>query len=251
MHSRGDMDLDEQPMLSVIIPALDEERSIGVLLEDLRELDVAHEVIVVDGGSGDNTVAVATRLGARVLRTRQGRGWQLAEGARAASAPMFCFLHADVRLSERARRELEDLGRLRPSGAFSYRFRIDARGWRYRFIEFGARVRMWLFRMPYGDQGLVVSRIDYQNAGGYPDIPLMEDVALVDALRDVTVVRQLRSPLPVSARRWEKDGPLTRMLRNWRLMIAYRLGASPLHLASRYRPLGDSTIPSTPGRADG
>lgn len=238
-------------MLSVIIPTLNEERSIGVLLEDLRELDVPHEAIVVDGGSVDETVSVANRLGARVVRTRQGRGWQLARGARDASASMFCFLHADVRLDERARRELEDLIRLRPSGAFSFRFRIDAPGWRYRFIEVGTHLRMRLFGLPYGDQGLVVSRIDYQNAGGYPDIPLMEDVALVDALGRVTVVRQLRSPLPVSARRWEKDGPLTRMLRNWRLMIAYRLGASPHHLAARYRPLGDSTISSTPGRADG
>jgi rSAM/selenodomain-associated transferase 2 len=228
--------------VSVIVPALNEERSIAGLLGDLRELEVPHEVIVVDGGSTDDTAAVAGRHGARVLRARRGRGAQLAAGARAASAPVLCFLHADVRMHTNARRELADVLRSRRAGAFAFRFRIDARGWCYRFIEFGARLRMRLFDLPYGDQGLVVTRADYEAAGGYPDLPVMEDVALVDALRRVTTVRSLRSELPVSARRWEREGPFTRMLRNWRIMIAYRLGASPHQLAARYRPHGDSPV---------
>ena len=228
------------PLLSVIIPTLNEERSIGVLLDDLGALSVAHEVIVADGGSDDGTVMVAERLGARVIRSRRGRGAQLAAGARAASAPVLCFLHADVRLQESARLELVNLVRSRATGAFAFRFEIDARGWRYRFIELGAHLRVRLFRLPYGDQGLIVSRGNYEATGGYRDLPLMEDVAMVDALNRVTAVRALRSSLPVSARRWEHDGPLTRMLRNWRLMLAYRLGASPHRLGARYRPHGDS-----------
>ncbi len=163
--------------VSVIVPALNEERSIAGLLGDLRELEVPHEVIVVDGGSTDRTATVAARHGARVLRARRGRGAQLAAGARAATAPVLCFLHADVRLRADARRELAELARTRRAGAFAFRFRIDARGWRYRLIEFGARLRVWLFELPYGDQGLVVSRADYEAAGGYADLPLMEDVA--------------------------------------------------------------------------
>jgi rSAM/selenodomain-associated transferase 2 len=222
--------------LSVVIPTLNEARSIAALLGDLRSLDVSHEVIVVDGGSTDETVRIAAQLGARVLQAPRGRGGQLASGARAASAPMLCFLHADVRLHGSARLELAQLIRSRRPGAFAFRFRIDAEGWRYRFIEFGARLRMRLFDLPYGDQGLIVSRIDYETAGGYPEVPLMEDVALVDALRRVTAVRALRSSLPVSARRWEREGPLTRMLRNCRIMIAYRLGASPHRLGEDYKP---------------
>ncbi len=222
--------------LSVVIPTLNEARSIAALLGDLRSLDVPHEIIVVDGGSTDDTAGIAAQLGARVLQAPRGRGGQLAFGARAASAPMLCFLHADVRLHESARLELAQFIRSRPPGAFAFRFRIDAEGWRYRFIEFGASLRMRLFDLPYGDQGLIVSRIDYETAGGYPEVPLMEDVALVDALRRVTAVRALRSSLPVSARRWEREGPLTRMLRNWRIMIAYRLGASPHRLAAHYKP---------------
>jgi rSAM/selenodomain-associated transferase 2 len=226
--------------LSVIVPTLNEERSIARLLDDVSMLEVPHEVIVVDGGSTDDTAGVAARHGARVLRARRGRGAQLAAGARAGSAPVLCFLHADVRLRADARRELAELARARPAGAFAFRFRIDARGWRYRLIEFGARQRMRLFGLPYGDQGLVVSRTDYELAGGYPDVPLMEDVALVDALRGITTVRSLRSELPISARRWNQEGPFTRTLRNWRIMVAYRSGASPHRLASRYRPHGDS-----------
>ncbi|MDQ3697979.1 MAG: hypothetical protein M3373_08155, partial [Gemmatimonadota bacterium] len=161
-----------------------------------------------------------------------------------------CFLHADVRLDEKARSELARLV-LSPSGgggAFAFRFRIDARGWRYRLIEVGAHLRMRLFDLPYGDQGLIVSRADYEAAGGYPDVPLMEDVALIDALRRVTAVRALRSFLPVSARRWEQEGPLKRMLRNWRIMLAYRLGASPHGLMERYRPLGDTPVADSPDR---
>jgi rSAM/selenodomain-associated transferase 2 len=228
--------------VSIIVPTLDEERSIARLLDDVSMLEAPHEVIVVDGGSTDDTAAVAARHGARVLRARRGRGAQLAAGARAATAPVFCFLHADVRLRADARRELADVARSRPAGAFAFRFRIDTRGWRYRLIELGTRLRVRLFGLPYGDQGLVVSRADYEAAGGYPDLPVMEDVALVDSLRRITTIRSLRSELPVSARRWELEGPLTCTLRNWRVMLAYRFGASPHQLAARYRPRGDSPV---------
>jgi rSAM/selenodomain-associated transferase 2 len=229
-------------VVSIVVPTLNEERSIAALLCDLRELDVRHEVIVVDGGSSDDTAKVAAALGARVLCSRRGRGAQLAAGAGAATAPLLCFLHADVRLDEHARCVLAQHALLRPEGAFAFRFSIDAQGWRYRFIEFGARLRMRLFALPYGDQGLVVSRPDYETAGGYADLPLMEDVALIDGLRQITPVRCLVAKLRVSARRWEREGPLTRMLRNWRIMLAYRLGASPHRLAARYQPLGDSLV---------
>ncbi|MGQ0713054.1 MAG: TIGR04283 family arsenosugar biosynthesis glycosyltransferase [Gemmatimonadaceae bacterium] len=240
-----------QPAVSIVVPTLDEERSIALLLGDLAGLAVSHEVIVVDGGSSDDTVNVATRLGARAIATRRGRGVQLATGAGAATAPVLCFLHADARLHDEARRELAQLVRSWSPGAFAFRFGIEAKGWRYRFIELGAHLRMRLFAMPYGDQGLVVWRAEYDRAGGYSDIPLMEDVALIDALRRVTTIRALRSTLPVSPRRWARDGPLTRMLRNWRIMIAYRLGACPHRLAARYRPLGDEAAAEPAPRSAG
>ena len=237
--------MDGGPAVSIVIPTLNEEQSIAVLLGDLRALSVGHEVVVVDGGSSDDTAAVAAASGARVIRSRRGRGVQLGAGARGAIAPVLCFLHADVRLRADARRELGEVVMRMAESAYAFRFGIEAHGWRYRFIELGARLRTRLFALPYGDQGLIVSRALYEAAGGYPDLPLMEDVALVDALRKIAPLRSLRATLPVSPRRWEQEGPLTRMLRNWRLMLAYRLGVSPHRLAARYRPLGDSLVTDT------
>ena len=236
---------NEAPALSIVIPTLNEERSIATLLEDLGALAVRHEVIVVDGGSSDATANVAAAFGARVISSRRGRGIQLGAGARAATAPVLGFLHADVRLHSDARQELAEVVSRGAEAAYAFRFSIDAPGWRYRFIELGARLRMRLFALPYGDQGLIVSRALYDAAGGYADLPLMEDVALVDALRRIAPIRSLTAALPVSARRWKQDGPLTRMLRNWRLMLAYRLGVSPHLLAARYRPLGDPLVTDT------
>ncbi|HUF27424.1 MAG TPA: TIGR04283 family arsenosugar biosynthesis glycosyltransferase [Gemmatimonadaceae bacterium] len=230
------------PAVSVVIPALDERKCIAAILGDLRELDLPHEVIVADGGSTDGTPELAALLGARVVAAPRGRGVQLAAGVRQATAAVLCVLHADARLDAAARRELASIARTPTGGAFAFRLRIDGRGWRYRLIEFGANLRARVFRLPYGDQGLIVGRADYDAAGGYHPMPVMEDVALVDALRRVTNVRLLRSSIAVSARRWERDGPLTRSLRNWRLLIAWRLGASTNALAARYLP--HSTIGS-------
>ena len=239
-QSRG-----EPLALSVIVPTLNEERCIRRLLSDIALLQVPREVIVADGGSSDSTVLIASDCGARVLTSSRGRGAQLAAGARAASAPTLCFLHADVRLHADARAELVDTVQrapVSPSAAYVFRFRIDGMDWRYRLIEGGARLRMHLLKLPYGDQGLIVSRKDYDAAGGYQDVPLMEDVALIDALRRVTPLKSLRASLPVSARRWERDGPLTRMVRNAATIVAYRLGASPQRLAKYYPVVGDSPI---------
>ncbi len=243
------------PALSIVVPTLDEERTLELLLEDLRALRVEHEVIVSDGGSTDDTVSLAARFGARVLRARRGRGTQLAAGARMAAAPLLCFLHADVRLPVEARRALEQFVAGPRHGAFAFRFRINAPGWRYRAIEMGVWLRVRFFGLPYGDQGLLVSRVDYDAAGGFPLVPIMEDVALVDALRRITTVRQLHAALPSSARRWEREGAFARVWRNWHLLRAYRHGATPASLAAHYQRssgLGPgAAIAADPARRDG
>ncbi len=235
----------EPVVLSVVVPTLNEERCIRTLLADIAMLPVPHEVIIADGGSTDDTTSIASDLGACVLDSPRGRGAQLAAGARAAIAPTLCFLHADVRLHADARAALVEIVRRAPSSPSSahvFRFCIDGIGWRYRFIEGGAHLRMRLLKLPYGDQGLIVSREDYDAAGGYQNVPLMEDVALIDALRRVTRLTLLRASLPVSARRWERDGPITRMLRNAATIVAYRLGASPQRLAKHYPVVSDSPV---------
>ncbi|HEX5386747.1 MAG TPA: TIGR04283 family arsenosugar biosynthesis glycosyltransferase [Gemmatimonadales bacterium] len=223
------------PEVSVVIPTLDEAGAIGHLLDDLSTLAPPHEVIVADGGSGDGTPAVAAARGARVIEGPRGRGGQLRAGAAAARAPVLCFLHADVRLDTAALAALEQVVRTRAPGAHAFRLRIDGAGFGFRLIECGANARSAWCRLPYGDQGLVVSRAEYEAAGGYPAVPLMEDVALVRALGRITSVRLLPAAVRVSARRWERDGLIRRTLRNWGLLAAYLAGTSPERLAKRYR----------------
>lgn len=220
--------------LSIVIPTLDEARTLAGLLDDLATLRVRHEVIVVDGGSTDATIAVAERGNARLVRTRRGRGTQLRAGAAAATGATLCFVHADVRLPVAARDALESLATGGRAGAWAFRLRIDGRRWAYRLVEWGANARSSLLALPYGDQGLVIPRALYERVGGYADVPLMEDVLLARALRAVGGVQLLRAAVVVSARRWERDGVLRRSIRNLWLLVRFLTGDSPSRLASAY-----------------
>jgi rSAM/selenodomain-associated transferase 2 len=225
-----------RPLLSVIIPTLDEEAALGGVLSDLESLTVSREVIVADGGSSDLTPDVARAAGGRVVTSGRGRGLQLRAGAAVAQAPMLLFLHADARLDGEAIALLDEIAIARPPCAMAFRLRIDARGFAYRLIEWGTNLRTRLAKLPYGDQGLVVRREDYARAGGYPDLPLMEDVALVRSLRRITPVHLLDAAVTVSPRRWRREGPLRRMLRNWILLVRFLAGTPAEKLAEHYRP---------------
>jgi rSAM/selenodomain-associated transferase 2 len=224
------------PALSVIVPALDEERGIAELFGDLRRLTVPHEVIVVDGGSRDATPALAREAGAQVVSSRAGRGAQLRLGARIARAPLLFFVHADVRLEPASVRRLDALARTPAREALAFRLRIDAERYAFRVVERTANVRSRWLKMPYGDQGLIVRRECYEAAGGYPGYPLMEDVALVRTLRRVCGVGLLPEEIRVSARRWERDGIVRRTAHNWLLVTRFLLGADPATLVRGYRP---------------
>lgn len=227
------------PGLSIVIPTLDEEDTLPNLLADLRGLTIPYEVIVADGGSEDETVEVGRGGGAQVVRSPAGRGAQLRAGAMVAEAPILCFLHADVRLDRAAVKALETLVLFPRPGGFAFRLAIDARGFAYRLIEAGANARSRLFRLPYGDQGLVISRAEYEAVGGYPHQPLMEDVELVRRVRRDSKMTILAEHVTVSARRWRREGPLHRSTRNLGLLIRYLRGAAPEALARSYRPEGD------------
>jgi rSAM/selenodomain-associated transferase 2 len=227
---------DRPPLLSVVIPTLHEATTVGAILRDLRALTVSYEVVVADGGSMDETASIARAAGARVIRAPRGRGTQLRAGADAACAPLLVFLHADVRMDPVAAVRLSELALASPSGAWAFRLRIAADGLRFRFIEAGANARTRLFGLPYGDQGIVVRRGDYDRAGGFPPLPLMEDVAFARALRGTTDIRLLDAELVVSPRRWLRDGVLRRTLTNWVLLARYLFGASPERLVRGYRP---------------
>jgi rSAM/selenodomain-associated transferase 2 len=225
---------DRVPLLTVVIPTLDEGPYLPGVLKDLTGLRISREVLVVDGGSRDGTCRVARSFGAVVVESPRGRGVQLRAGAAAARARLLCFLHADVRLPGPALAALDHLARIRPAGAHAFTLRIDAPGLSYRVIEAGANLRARHLGLPFGDQGLVVRRDDYERAGGYPSYPVMEDVSLIRALRQTVGIRVLDAPIRVSARRWRREGPLRRSLRNQLLLLRYLAGADPMRLARAY-----------------
>jgi rSAM/selenodomain-associated transferase 2 len=221
-------------MIGVVIPTKNEAVMLPALLDDLRKLApvLPLDVVVVDGGSSDGTQARAAAGGARVLQAPRGRARQLNRGARVASGDWLLFLHADCRLGEGA---VTALGAaLEPQAqvqAAVFRFAIDLpRFWR-RFIETGQALREALSGLAYGDQGLLIRRDLFQSVGGYPDLPLMEDVAMIRKLRRRTRVTRLPAPLLTSGRRYRREGVLRTWLKHTALISLYLLGASPARLA--------------------
>lgn len=218
-----------RPSVSVVIPTLDEEQRLPAAIQSVR---ADADVIVVDGGSGDATREVAAREGARVLEAPRGRGRQLDQGARAATGEWLLFLHADTRLETGWAAALAALPPEVVGGAF--RFAVDSPRPAFRVVETAVRLRLRLFALPYGDQGLFVRREVYARIGGVPHLPLMEDVAFVARLR-----RAGRLAFPpvrafTSARRWDRYGIVGTTLRNWSLLALYAAGQSPERLARRY-----------------
>jgi len=222
--------------LSVIIPALDEQPRIGRLLKDLAGLRAAgHEVILVDGGSRDATLAVAAPLIDHAIEAPRGRASQMNAGAARAGGDVLWFLHADTRVPPDAG---ELLLRACREGHLWGRFDVCLSGHRpaLRVIESLMNLRSRITGIATGDQGMFVAREAFERVGGFPTIPLMEDIALSTALRRLARPHCIRRPrLETSSRRWEERGILRTVLLMWRLRLAYALGTTPAELAERYR----------------
>ncbi|MFL6846488.1 MAG: TIGR04283 family arsenosugar biosynthesis glycosyltransferase [Allosphingosinicella sp.] len=217
-------------MISVVIPALDAADWIGPCIVAVREAD---EILVVDGGSTDGTPAIAERNGARVVRSAPGRGVQLAAGAAAAAGDWLLFLHADTLLAP-GWREAADRHIERQRGkAACFRFRLDACEWQARLVEAGVALRVRLLGLPYGDQGLLISRRLYDQTGGFRPLPLMEDVDLVRRIGGPRIERLGVAAL-TSPDRWRRDGWLRRSLRNLLCLALYRSGMSAERIARLY-----------------
>ena len=219
-----------------VIPTLNEAARLPRLLEDLASLSVPIDVVVCDGGSMDRTIRLARSGGARVTRAPRGRAQQMNAGAREVQGDWLCFLHADVRFGPDARRDLEAVVADSTAEAAVWRLGIDAAGIWARVVEWGAAVRDRVAGLAYGDQGLLVRRRIFEDVGGFPDLPIMEDIAMIRTLGRVAAVQRLRSSLRVSPRRWRREGPVLASLRNAALVSAYAAGVAPSRLARWYQP---------------
>ncbi|WP_366554659.1 TIGR04283 family arsenosugar biosynthesis glycosyltransferase [Aquibaculum sediminis] len=232
----------DAPRLAIVIPALNAAASLPATLESLRKdwpaAEIAVETIVVDGGSNDGTPAIAESFGCRCLNSPAGRGRQLSAGAQAAittGAEWLFFLHADSRPTgpwvEALRRFMGNPANRRRAGYL--RLRFDCPAPQARRVERLATWRAAWLGLPYGDQGLVIAAAFYQDLGGYPDWPLMEDVALVRRIGRKRLVA-LPATISTSAQRYEREGWWRRPWRNLTCLGLYFLGVPPERLVQRY-----------------
>jgi rSAM/selenodomain-associated transferase 2 len=220
--------------LSVVIPTLNAEAALRESLPGVFEgvaAGLVCDLVITDGGSEDETVALAEAVGAHVVTGAAGRGGQLRRGCAAARGAWLLVLHADTHLPS-GWVDVVEAALADPDRAGAFRLSFRARGLAPRIVAGWANLRSRVFRLPYGDQGLLLSREVYDRSGGYPDIPLMEDVALARALG--RRVRLLPATVSTSADRYVAQGWATRGAGNlWRL-VRYLAGVSPERLSRGY-----------------
>jgi rSAM/selenodomain-associated transferase 2 len=221
--------------LSIILPVLNEGDLIGNALDalkDLRALGV--EVVIVDGGSRDATIQRARLRADVVISAAEGRAVQMNAGAAKARGRVLLFLHADTRLPVDADHVV--LNGLQRSGRAWGRFDvyIESRHPVLRLLAWAMNLRSRLSGIATGDQAIFVRRDAFELVGGFPAIPLMEDIALSKRLKQVSKPLCLRERVTTSGRRWEKGGVLSTILLMWRLRLRYFFGADPSDLARQY-----------------
>jgi rSAM/selenodomain-associated transferase 2 len=218
--------------ISVIIPTLNESAGIQSSIESIGP---GMEVIVVDGGSIDDTLRLAEALGARTLRVAGGRAAQMNAGAQEAIGDILLFLHGDTRLPEGfgdlIHQALQDESAI--AGAFY--LQIDAPLKRLRWVEYGANWRSRVLQMPYGDQGIFLRSKTFQQVGGFPEQPIMEDFELMLRLQRLGKIAIIPIPAITSARRWLQKGILRTTLINQLVILGYFLGVDTQRLKKLYR----------------
>lgn len=223
-------------MITVIIPTLNAARHLPATFLSIFDAAVdgfVSEVIVSDGGSEDKTRAIADDAGATVIAGERGRGQQLRVGAEAAKKPWFLFLHADTTLERGWVGEVQAFMKKGEDAAAAFRFRLADSGFQPRLLESAVALRCKLFALPYGDQGLLISRKLYDAVGGFAPIPLMEDVDFARRLGRQRIV-MLKTAAVTSAERFRRDGYFRRSVSNLSCLMSYYRGVPPERLAERY-----------------
>lgn len=218
--------------ISIIMPVLNEAPHIVARLLQLKNTQSGdYEVIVVDGGSSDNSVELARLHADSVIASAAGRAIQMNAGAAHSNAALLLFLHVDTALPANAIELVSNADA--PWGRFDVS--LSGRHFMFRIIERMMNLRSRLTSIATGDQALFVTRALFDQVGGFPEIALMEDVALSKILRKHMPPLCLRQRVTTSSRRWQQRGIYKTILLMWWLRLLYFLGVSPARLAKTYR----------------
>ena len=219
---------------SVVIPAINEAASIRRAARSAWDAG-ACEVIVSDGGSHDCTTDLAAAENCRIVSASRGRARQQNAGAAAASGDVLLFLHADGALAPQIGQQIAAVFAHPRTITCAFRQRIEADSIAYRWLECGNAQRVRWLGVAYGDQAICVRNCVFQELGGFPDVPLLEDLILMRSLRRRTWPLLLDGPVYVSPRRWQKHGIAGQTLRNWTILMQFAAGATLERLAASYR----------------
>jgi rSAM/selenodomain-associated transferase 2/rSAM/selenodomain-associated transferase 1 len=224
----------ERGKLSVVIPTRNEGANLATTLSTVGEPDDRLEIIVVDGGSTDDTLEIARRHGCRAFESYPGRGRQMNAGAAVATGEYLLFLHADTCLPMGFRQEVE---RVLANGFVCGAFPLQIAGGRFSFrlIEKGVAWRSRFWQLPYGDQALFCRAEDFYDMGGFKSVPIMEDFELVLRFRKQGRIGIARDAVRTSARRWQKKGVIRTTIINQLCLIAHTLGCSYEFIEKLYR----------------
>ncbi len=225
-------------MLSIIIPTLNAASHLPGTLSALVPgaiVGLVKELVVIDGGSGDETLAIVDEAGANVITTEKGRGPQLVQGGKSAKADWLLFLHSDTVLAESWIDEVGEFIRDNDRHkAAVFRFALDDRRRRARILETIVKLRCKLFSLPYGDQGLLISRHLYDEIGGFKPLVLMEDVDIIRRIGR-SRLHYFQTTATTSAERYKRDGYIVRMARNAKCLMLWFAGIAPDKILDRYQ----------------
>ncbi|MBO8241596.1 glycosyltransferase family 2 protein [Prochlorococcus marinus XMU1410] len=220
---------------SIIIPTINEAKNLPLLLSDLSSIQKEGEIIIVDCGSRDKTVDIASIYGAKVfIAQERNRGLQLDIGAKNSKGEWLIFLHADTKLAHDWFRKTYSLLKENKNFIYYFKFKINNKKIIYRVLEILVNFRSKYFKQPYGDQGLIIHRSNYFKNNGFRKIPLMEDVDFLRRLKNKKDLKQLNSNILISSRKWERTNIFLQAIKNWQLRRRWLKGESLESIYSDY-----------------
>ena len=220
--------------LSIIIPTLNESKRLPLLLSDLSEINNKSEILIIDSTSKDKTRDIAFINGTRFYKVnKKNRGLQLNYGAQKAQGEWLLFIHADSRLKLNWSRKIEDILKRDSNFIYYFNFKVNNKSFTYRVLEFFVNLRCFLFKTPYGDQGLLISKENFKTYGGYKTIPLMEDFDFISRINKKNL-RSLKTPIFTSSRKWDEINFVWQSLKNWHLRRLMLKGVSINRIYKNY-----------------